>query len=222
MHQEITCATDFIVKLLCTSLPHPHKDSFRERLAEALQQHCSEHWFPERPHHGSAYRCIRSEGERCDPIVRRAAEKAGVVLTQLSFPQSFAVWIDPADVSARIGDRGSIFSLQEAGGSSSSNSSDAGSSPRASPVQQYQQAFTPSPQTSPIMSPRMPHSSSASSSSHHHHQYVGTVYQYHQQQPQYYPHHQQHHHHQQHQHQQQQQQSQPWSYNQRQPLVVYA
>ena len=79
----------------------------QDRLCETLRQRYESHWFA---HKGSAYRCIRSAGcERFDPVLRKVAQETGVTL-----PPSLScitLWIDPNEVSVRIGDAGSIYNL---------------------------------------------------------------------------------------------------------------
>ena len=77
----------------------PEKDlaEFQDRLSAVLAQRFQGHWNPDKPDHGSAYRCILSTLEKMDPILRAAADSA---FTQISaiLPPSLSVWIDPFEV----------------------------------------------------------------------------------------------------------------------------
>ncbi|RLV87366.1 hypothetical protein DV515_00015773, partial [Chloebia gouldiae] len=77
--------------------------------------HYRHHWFPEKPFKGSGYRCIRIN-HRMDPIIGRAAGRVGLSLARLLqlLPRELTLWVDPFEVSYRIGDDGSICVLYEA------------------------------------------------------------------------------------------------------------
>uniref|UniRef100_A0A803W2M7 Anti-proliferative protein domain-containing protein n=1 Tax=Ficedula albicollis TaxID=59894 RepID=A0A803W2M7_FICAL len=85
----------------------------------SLPEHYRHHWFPEKPSKGSGYRCLRiSHG--MDPIISRAAGRTGLSLAQLFqlLPSELTLWVDPFEVSYRIGDDGSICVLYEAASAS--------------------------------------------------------------------------------------------------------
>jgi len=107
MFQEIKTATTFICKLVC--IPAHQVEKFQQTLSELLESRFQTHWDSQRPHVGSAYRCVRSEVGKIDPILCQAATLCGIALEKVSVPPCFSVWIDPKDVSARIGATGSIF-----------------------------------------------------------------------------------------------------------------
>jgi hypothetical protein len=72
------------------------------------------HWFPENPFKGSGYRCIRING-KMDPVIAQAAKSCGVSvqLVQSTFPSELTMWIDPLEVSYRVGENGPICVLYE-------------------------------------------------------------------------------------------------------------
>ena len=82
-----------------------------------------DHWDPTNPNQGSAYRCIRINGCRLDPVVREAAKVTGLTNISEYLPSQLTLWIDPSDVSYRFGEDGSICScsLEPEGGVSRSN-----------------------------------------------------------------------------------------------------
>uniref|UniRef100_A0A8C5TGV6 BTG anti-proliferation factor 2 n=1 Tax=Malurus cyaneus samueli TaxID=2593467 RepID=A0A8C5TGV6_9PASS len=90
------------------------KSSLLEQ-AVAEQRHYKHHWFPEKPFKGSGYRCIRIN-HRMDPIISKAARQIGLSLPQLYqlLPSELTLWVDPYEVSYRIGEDGSICVLYEA------------------------------------------------------------------------------------------------------------
>lgn len=85
-------------------------EAFRSYLAELLCAHYKHHWHPQRPLLGSGYRCIRIN-HNMDPMIAQAAQASGVSNTQLNFPEELTIWVDPNDVSFRIGENGSICKL---------------------------------------------------------------------------------------------------------------
>ncbi|KAJ8360692.1 hypothetical protein SKAU_G00172170 [Synaphobranchus kaupii] len=84
-------------------------------LQQALSEHYKHHWFPDRPQKGSGYRCIRINHEM-DPIISKAAGRIGLSSLQLFrlLPRELTLWVDPYEVSYRIGEDGSICVLYEA------------------------------------------------------------------------------------------------------------
>lgn len=72
-------------------------------------------WFPERPTRGSGYRCLRIN-HKMDPLIARAARGVGIddsLLLRSMFPHELTLWIDPREVSYRIGENGSICVLYD-------------------------------------------------------------------------------------------------------------
>ena len=69
-----------------------------------------DHWDPTNPNRGSAYRCIRINGCRLDPVVKEAAKVTGLTNISEYLPSELTLWIDPSDVSYRFGEDGSICS----------------------------------------------------------------------------------------------------------------
>lgn len=77
-------------------------------------EHYKHHWFPEKPSKGSGYRCIRIN-HKMDPIISKAASQIGLGQPQLRqlLPSELTLWVDPYEVSYRIGEDGSICVLYE-------------------------------------------------------------------------------------------------------------
>uniref|UniRef100_A0A8D0L225 BTG anti-proliferation factor 2 n=1 Tax=Sphenodon punctatus TaxID=8508 RepID=A0A8D0L225_SPHPU len=117
MVPEIAAAVGFVSSLLrtrgCVSEQQLHV--FSGALQEALTEHYKHHWFPEKPFKGSGYRCIRIN-HKMDPIINKAASQIGLRLQQLYqlLPSELTLWVDPYEVSYRIGEDGSICVLYEA------------------------------------------------------------------------------------------------------------
>ncbi|NXE02957.1 BTG2 protein, partial [Chaetorhynchus papuensis] len=126
MVPEIAAAVGFVSGLLRTRgcVSEQQLQVFSGALREALTEHYKHHWFPEKPFKGSGYRCIRIN-HRMDPIISKAARQIGLSLPQLYqlLPSELTLWVDPYEVSYRIGEDGSICVLYEAAAAKASPSS---------------------------------------------------------------------------------------------------
>ena len=73
---------------------------------------------------GSAFRCIRINGETSEPIIESAAEKCGLspFTIRRLLPAELTLWVDPYTVCYRIGENGSISVLYDGHRSSPSES----------------------------------------------------------------------------------------------------
>ena len=118
MKLELHSASNFLVHLVRLSgrstLTDAMLEKFRLSLVEVLRRRYRDHWFPERPFKGSGYRCLRVNG-RMDPVIAQAAEVASLDASEVhtTFPSELTMWIDPLEVSYRIGENGSICTLYE-------------------------------------------------------------------------------------------------------------
>ncbi|XP_015510170.1 protein BTG2 [Neodiprion pinetum] len=117
MRLEIVSAADFLVHLLrlqTGQLSERQLQMFKSSLSEVLRRRYRDHWFPDRPNRGSGYRCLRING-KMDPVIAQAGANVGLLPAVLHnlFPTELTMWIDPAEVSYRIGENGSICVLYE-------------------------------------------------------------------------------------------------------------
>jgi len=80
------------------------------------------HWYPLCPYRGSGYRCIRIgkgsshvQTSEIDPVYIKALSKCGITIEEFQerMPENLTIWIDPGEVSYRIGEYGSIKTLYE-------------------------------------------------------------------------------------------------------------
>ncbi|XP_017543607.1 protein BTG2 [Pygocentrus nattereri] len=117
MLAEVSAAASFVSRLLRSRgfLTEKQLQVFRDSLQHALSEHYQHHWFPDRPQKGSGYRCIRINHEM-DPLIGKAACRIGLTSSQLFslLPRELTLWVDPYEVSYRIGEDGSICVLYEA------------------------------------------------------------------------------------------------------------
>ncbi|KAK1161451.1 protein BTG1-like [Acipenser oxyrinchus oxyrinchus] len=116
MKTEISTAVGFITRLLKTTglLSDERLQQFSQSLETALGEHYQHHWFPQAPCRGSGYRCIRIN-HKMDPLIGKAACAIGLNRQQLFslLPSELTLWVDPFEVSYRIGEDGSICVLYE-------------------------------------------------------------------------------------------------------------
>ena len=117
MKLELLSATNFLVHLIRLArrnVGESRLQKFRDCLIEVLRRRYRDHWFPEKPFKGSGYRCIRING-KLDPIIDQAGMGCGLSTTflQETFPSELTLWIDPLEVTYRIGENGSICVLYE-------------------------------------------------------------------------------------------------------------
>ncbi|XP_009282772.1 PREDICTED: protein BTG1 [Aptenodytes forsteri] len=101
-------------------LGHPRGSEGRQKgkshiASGGYGKHYKHHWFPEKPCKGSGYRCIRIN-HKMDPLIGQAAQRIGLSSQELFqlLPSELTLWVDPYEVSYRIGEDGSICVLYEA------------------------------------------------------------------------------------------------------------
>ncbi|XP_063705054.1 protein Tob1 [Culicoides brevitarsis] len=109
MHIEIQVALNFVISYLYNKLPRRRVNLFGEELEKALKLKFVGHWYPEKPFKGSAFRCLKT-GDPIDAVLDRAARESGVPISDIleNLPAELSVWIDPKEVSYRIGEKGPV------------------------------------------------------------------------------------------------------------------
>ena len=115
MKCEIESAANFLsnmLKLHSNVLTSEQLERFKDAIETHLQNQYQHHWFPDRPTKGSGYRCIRIN-HKLDPLLSKAGQSCGIDSQRLStiFPNELTLWVDPQEVSYRIGENGSICVL---------------------------------------------------------------------------------------------------------------
>ncbi|BFG00812.1 protein Tob1 [Drosophila madeirensis] len=109
MHIEIQVALNFVISYLYNKLPRRRVNIFGEELEKALRDKFQGHWYPEKPFKGSAYRCLKT-GDAIDSVLERAARESGVPISDVleNLPHELSVWMDPGEVSFRVGEKGAV------------------------------------------------------------------------------------------------------------------
>ncbi|KAG7269990.1 hypothetical protein CRUP_027542 [Coryphaenoides rupestris] len=114
MKPEITAAVGFLSRFLRIKghVNDRQLQTFSQSLQDILSEQYKHHWFPDRPCKGSGYRCIRIN-HKMDPLVWQAGQRIGLTIQQLYMllPSELTLWVDPFEVSYRIGEDGSICVL---------------------------------------------------------------------------------------------------------------
>uniref|UniRef100_A0A1Q3FHP2 Putative anti-proliferation factor btg1/tob n=1 Tax=Culex tarsalis TaxID=7177 RepID=A0A1Q3FHP2_CULTA len=130
MRIEVNSAADFVMNLLRVKKANPQLSEgqlqhFKGSLEQILTRHFARHWYPDVPTKGSGFRCLRING-KMDPIIERAGHAAGLntVALRKMLPLELTIWIDPDEVSYRIGENGTICVLYDQAQSRASPSSD--------------------------------------------------------------------------------------------------
>lgn len=110
MHVEVNVALNFVISYLYNKLPRRRVDLFGTELEKGLKKKFEGHWYPDQPVKGSGFRCVRVNGEKIDPVIVQAASSVGLNLDEMQdyLPQELTIWIDPNEVSYRIGEKGQV------------------------------------------------------------------------------------------------------------------
>lgn len=110
MHVEVSVALNFVISYLYNKLPRRRVDMFAAELENGLKKKFEGHWYPDKPNKGSGFRCVRMNGEKVDPVIINAAFNLGLDLDEVKsyLPEELTLWIDPTEVSYRIGEKGPV------------------------------------------------------------------------------------------------------------------
>ena len=114
MKDEVRSAIKFLTEVLSrnSKVNQEQIQTFKDTLEELIIARFENHWHPNKPLKGNAFRCINIEMTGIDPVLLKATKASGIspsVLLEI-FPGGLALWIDPGEVSCRIG-KGSICPL---------------------------------------------------------------------------------------------------------------
>ncbi|KAJ1963942.1 hypothetical protein GGI12_001740 [Dipsacomyces acuminosporus] len=115
MQTEIESTANFWLKYIPdTSLSTEKKECFKQALIDTLTDKYTGHWHLEKTTAGSGYRSI-SNWKCIDSSLASAASQADVSIEVLErhLPRDIVLWCDPYNVTYRVGDHGSIYTVYE-------------------------------------------------------------------------------------------------------------
>ncbi|CAF0990585.1 unnamed protein product [Didymodactylos carnosus] len=107
MQVEIETGVNYFVGLLIEygeGLTQQNLEQFKNSLINILSSRYINHWYPQYPHRGEAYRCL-TVNTNLDPTLFRACQEANIEpeLLKCCLPKKLFLWIDPGHVSCRVG-----------------------------------------------------------------------------------------------------------------------
>lgn len=117
MDLEVQVAVNFVTGYLYNKLPRRRVELLGEGLVRNLMKKFEGHWYPDKPSKGCGYRCLLIS-HSLDPVLLTSVEESGLSVTdvQSNLPEKLSLWIDPFEVSYRIGE--SLLLIEEAFSSS--------------------------------------------------------------------------------------------------------
>ncbi|CAF0735369.1 unnamed protein product [Rotaria sordida] len=111
MKKEIDVALDLLATYVQRfgSIKEESIEEFRKRLQENLLQRYQGHWYPDKPIKGQAYRSLEfnKENDYCDDIVSQICNDLGFASNLLGIRHDLTLWIDPYEVTIRLGNHAS-------------------------------------------------------------------------------------------------------------------
>ncbi|CAN0211513.1 unnamed protein product [Lampetra planeri] len=114
MREEIAAAVFFVTRLARRGerLDERRVARLTAKLTARLLDRYKNHWYPEQPSRGQAYRCLRMNSIKAvDPVLAAACEASGIAYAELGLPRELTVWVDPGEVSCRYGEKSRAFTV---------------------------------------------------------------------------------------------------------------
>jgi len=110
---EIKAACQFLTNYITSEVNENQSKLFGLILNTLLHAKYVSHWDVKNPSKGNAYRAITIFNERLDSTILSAAQAASIPNIEKYLPNELCLWVDPHNVSYKIGDYGNIITLYE-------------------------------------------------------------------------------------------------------------
>ncbi|CAL8073966.1 unnamed protein product [Calicophoron daubneyi] len=120
MHREIAVAVQFVVSFLYNNIPRRRVDEFAVELQKLItfrfmnsRHQC---WIPNELFRGVEYRSLHLSGEHADSdLIPSAANRCGLEVKEVMgyLPGDLVIWIDPGEVTYKIGVNGPVKVVPE-------------------------------------------------------------------------------------------------------------
>jgi len=110
---EIKTACQFLTNYISSHVSESQSKLFGLILSTLLHAKYASHWDTKNPNKGNAYRAVTIFNERLDSTIMSAAHAASIPNIGKYLPNELCLWIDPYNVSYKIGDYGNIITLYE-------------------------------------------------------------------------------------------------------------
>ena len=104
LQQELEAAAKYWVsQLRASDLKDDQGDRFRENIKTTFREKFKDHWYPNQPERGQAYRSISIDRGVADPLLDEAARAADIndFRRRLPADMDMIMWVDPGNVSVR-------------------------------------------------------------------------------------------------------------------------
>ncbi|XP_007910035.1 protein BTG4 [Callorhinchus milii] len=114
MKEEIAATVVFISSLVRKGghVGSRKMGRFGGRLTKILFEKYKNHWYPDTPHRGQAYRCIRvNTVQPVDLALLQACKESEVEYAALELPRELTIWVDPHEVCCRCGEKNQPFTV---------------------------------------------------------------------------------------------------------------